>query len=199
MKEQEATKTTEDETTLRPNQINANNMLLSIIVAVSDNNVIGRGGELPWRLSADLRRFKRLTMGHPIVMGRKTWESLGRPLPGRTSIVITRQATWQAAGAVVAGDLESAIEAARGSDSDASEVFVIGGAAIYKLALPLADRLYCTRVHAVVEGDVEFPAVDWSAWRLVEESAHAADERNNFPHTFQVWHTVGWASPTKNP
>jgi dihydrofolate reductase len=160
---------------------------LSIIAAVSENNVIGRDGGLPWRLSADLARFKRLTMGHAIIMGRRTWESIGRPLPGRTSIVISRQSNWRTEGASVAGSLDAALEVARQSDVDQSEVFVIGGAAVYALALPRAERLYLTRVHADVEGDVEFPAVDWNAWQLCEESHHAADERNDFAHTFQVW------------
>jgi dihydrofolate reductase len=160
---------------------------LSIIAAVSENNVIGRGGGLPWHLAVDLKRFKRLTMGHAIIMGRRTWESIGRPLPGRTSIVISRQTDWRVDGASVAASLDGALEIARRSKVDQSEAFVIGGAAVYALALPRAERLYLTRVHAVVEGDVEFPAVDWNAWRLMEESHHAADERNDFDHTFQVW------------
>lgn len=161
--------------------------VLSIIAAVSENNVIGRDGALPWHLSADLKRFKRLTMGHAIVMGRKTWESIGRPLPGRTSIVISRQADRRADGAKVAASLSGALEFARQSGVGHSEVFVIGGAAVYALALSHAERLYLTRVHAIVEGDVAFPTVDWNAWQLLEESHHVADERNDFAHTFQTW------------
>lgn len=160
---------------------------LSIIVAVSENNVIGKGGELPWHLSADLKRFKRLTIGHAIIMGRTTWESIGRPLPERMSIVLSRHADWRAAGATAAANLDSALEIIRQCDVDRSEVFVIGGAAVYALALPRASRLYLTRVNAEVEGDVMFPSIDWSEWRLLEESHHAAEESNDFAHTFQVW------------
>ena len=161
-------------------------MLLSIIAAVSENNIIGRGGQLPWRLSSDLRRFKQLTLGHAIIMGKKTWESIGRPLPGRTSIVISRQADWRPADALVARNIEEALLAAS-RVHPGQEAFVIGGAAIYGLALSRADRLYLTRVHALVEGDVEFPHVDWEAWQLTEASYHQADEPNDFAFTFQVW------------
>jgi dihydrofolate reductase len=126
-------------------------------------------------------------MGHAIIMGKKTWESIGRPLPGRTSIVLSRQADWRADGASVAASLDGALEVTGQSDVDQTEVFVIGGAAVYALALPRAERLYITRVQAVVEGDVEFPAIEWDEWKLVEASRHAADERNDFAHTFQTW------------
>lgn len=158
-------------------------MPLSLIVAVAENQVIGREGQLPWRLSADLRRFKRLTMGHRIVMGRKTYESIGRALPGRTSIVLTRQADFQAAeGVLVADSLEAALREA-GDD----EVFVIGGAGVYRESLPRATRVYLTRVHADVEGDTFFPRLDPQTWRLVEQHPHPADEKNDFAHTFQVY------------
>lgn len=156
--------------------------MLSLIVAISENAVIGRDGELPWRLSADLRRFKRLTMGHHIVMGRKTFESIGRLLPGRKMIVVTRREEYKPAGVIVARDLSAAIEAAAGDD----EVFVIGGGEIYRQAIEMADRIYLTRVHAEVEGDVTFPEIDWSQWRNLEETHHAADAKNQFAHTFAV-------------
>jgi dihydrofolate reductase len=160
---------------------------LSLIVAASENNVIGRGGELPWHLSADLRRFKQLTMGQAIIMGSKTWESIGRPLPGRTSIVLSRRPDWTPPGAVVSANLDSAIEAAARLPGDQHEVFVIGGSGVFRDALPRADCLYLTRVHADIEGDVMLPPIDWSEWRLTEESHHEADRQNDFAHTFQVW------------
>jgi len=168
-------------------------MNLSILVAVAENGVIGREGQLPWHLSSDLRRFKRLTMGHAILMGRKTWESIGRPLPGRTSIVITRQANYQSGhdGVLVVKNLDEALAQARRSvaktDAEADEAFIIGGAQIYQMCLARADRLLVTRVHAQIEGDVHFPQVDWNAWQLLEETPHAADEKNDYPHTYQIW------------
>jgi dihydrofolate reductase len=169
---------------------------LSVIAAASENNVIGRGGGLPWHLSADLARFKRLTMGHAIVMGRKTWDSIGRPLPGRLSIVLSRRgagvegATRPVDGAIWVADLDAALQAVSHNDVKQAEVFVIGGAAIYALALPRASRLYLTRVHARLAGDAFFPIVDWAEWELVEESYHAADEANEFAHTFQVYRRI---------
>jgi dihydrofolate reductase len=164
-------------------------MNLSIIVAVAENGVIGREGQLPWHLSSDLRRFKRLTMGHAILMGRKTWESIGRPLPGRTSIVISRQADYQPGhdGVLVATNLDEALAQARRLESDSEDAFIIGGARIYEMCWPRADRLLVTRVHAELEGDVSLPPVDWDAWQLVEEEHHAADEKNDYPHTYQIW------------
>lgn len=158
-------------------------MTLSLIVAMSENGVIGRDGDLPWRLSADLRRFKKITMGHTIVMGRKTHESIGRLLPGRTSVVVTRQENYDAGGALVAGDLDGAIRLS----SDDSEVFIIGGAEIYRTAIEHVDRIYLTRVHAEINGDTLFPECDWAQWTLVEESRHAADDKNQFDHSFQIY------------
>ncbi len=158
-------------------------MKLSIIVAISENNVIGRDGGLPWHLSADLQRFKRLTMGHPIIMGRRTYESIGHPLPGRTSIVFTRQNDYQGAGVLVASSLEQALNIAQTND----EAFVIGGAEIYLQALPRANRLVVTRVHATVDGDVFFPTIDPNLWQLQDEERHEADDRNDFPFTFQTF------------
>lgn len=157
--------------------------MISIIVAASENDVIGRQGELPWRLSDDLRHFKAITMGKPIVMGRKTWESIGRALPGRQNIVITRQDGFAADGCDVVGSLDGAIAVA----GDVDEIMVIGGSQIYALALPLAERLYITRVHADVEGDASFPAVDATRWSLVADEQHHADERNEFDFSFRVY------------
>lgn len=167
-------------------------MKLSLIVAMSENGVIGRGGELPWHLAADLRRFKRLTMGHAILMGRKTWESIGRALPGRTSIVITRQANFQTGeeSVLIASDLDSALKIASRADCEQDHLFIIGGAAIYETALPRADRLYLTRVHASVEGDVSFPPIDWQQWLLKDQSHHTADALNDHNYSFEMYERV---------
>ena len=156
---------------------------LSLIVAMSENRVIGRGGQLPWHLSADLRRFKRLTVGHCLLMGRKTYESIGRLLPGRRTIVITRQADFVVPGGCVARDLPEAIGLA-GSDSQA---FVVGGSQIYQQALPMVDTLRVTRVHAQVEGDVLFPEVCWEQWQLIEQQRFTADSQNDYDYSFCLY------------
>ena len=162
-------------------------MTVSIIVAVSDNGVIGRDGGLPWHLPADLKRFKRLTSGHHMIMGRRTWDSIGRrPLPGRPTIVVSRAPGFVAEGAQVARSLGQALALAVGVD----EVFIAGGEAIYREALPIADRLYLTRVHAVVEGDTFFPELDEGGWRVVVEERHEPDEKNTCAHTFLVYERV---------
>lgn len=138
---------------------------VTIIVAVAQNGVIGHRGKIPWHLREDLQRFKRLTMGHPIVMGRKTWESIGRPLPGRESIVVTRQKGYRAEGARVASSLREALDLA------GRDVFVIGGGELYREALPLADRLEVTQVLASFEGDATFPPVG-TQWREVAREEH---------------------------
>lgn len=161
-------------------------MRLSLIVAMSENRVIGRQGTLPWRLPSDLRRFKRLTMGHHLIMGRRTFESIGRCLPGRTSVVLTRRRDYDGRGAVVVHDLQSALRCA-GNDSEA---FVIGGAEIYLATLPVVDRVYLTLVHAVLEGDVFFPPCDPDAWTVVRRERIAADDRNQYDHSFLVMDRV---------
>jgi dihydrofolate reductase len=166
-------------------------MTLSMIVAISENGVIGNEDALPWRLSEDLKRFKRLTMGHHILMGRKTFESIGRALPGRTSVIITRQPDYDFAGVtdnalVAAGSLEDAIQLSSQDD----EAFVIGGAEIYRQAFQHVDRLYLTRVHAEVAGDTRFPEFDLTAWQLREETRHAADEKNHHEHSFQIYERI---------
>lgn len=158
-------------------------MIISIIVAASENNVIGNRGELPWRLSDDLQRFKATTMGKPIVMGRKTWESIGRPLPGRQNIVITRTAGYEAPGCVVVESPDKAVVAA----GDAPEIMIIGGSQVYELFLPRADRLYLTRVHAEVDGDAFFSNDEDSTWSLVDDERHTADENNEFDFSFQLY------------
>jgi dihydrofolate reductase len=159
-------------------------MRLSIIAALAANGVIGRDNRLPWRLSADLKRFKALTMGHHLVMGRKTFASIGRPLPGRTTIVITRDEGFKADGVQVAHSIDDALAMARNDD----EVFVAGGADIYRQVLHLADRMYLTRVHADVEGDATFPEFDdVTEWRLDDVEHCEADEKNDYPFSFLVY------------
>ncbi len=149
------------------------------------SGVIGSGGQLPWRLSADLKRFKSLTMGHTLIMGRKTYDSLGRPLPGRTSIVITRQASLQLpAEVVLAHSLAEALHHAGHDDTP----FVIGGGEIFALALPLADRLHVTWVEAEIDGDTRFPVWNTHDWRLVAEERHSADAKNQYDYTFATYH-----------
>lgn len=160
-------------------------MRISIIAAMSENGVIGREGRLPWHLSADLKRFKRLTMGHTLVMGRKTWESIGRPLPGRRMVVISRQPGYRAEGVEVVSSLDAALDVASAAGDD--EAFVIGGGEIYRLALPYADRVYMTLVLANVEGDAHFPEVDWDHWQRLETESREADAENDHPHVFHVF------------
>ena len=157
--------------------------MISIIVAASMNNVIGVQGELPWRLSDDLKRFKALTMGKPIVMGRLTWESIGRPLPGRQNIVITRQAGFSAEGCDVVDSPASALAIA----GDAEEVMIIGGGQIYDLFLPKAGRLYLTRVQTEIDGDALFPPIEESEWKLMGSESHAASEANEFAYQFLTY------------
>jgi dihydrofolate reductase len=146
-------------------------MRVSLIVAVARNGVIGRDGDLPWRIPADLRFFKQVTMGKPIVMGRKTFESIGRALPGRTNIVVTRDPDFNAADVRIARSLKDALAIA----GDADEAMVIGGAQIYALALPRADRIYLTEVDAAPDGDVRFPVRDAAAWRETSRRHHDAE------------------------
>lgn len=153
---------------------------LSVVVAADERGGIGRAGGLPWHLPEDLKRFKAITMGKPIVMGRRTWESIGRPLPGRRSIVVSRQVGLAIEGAEVVGSLEEALQAA----SDAPEACVIGGAELYRLALPRAGLVHLTRVHATVEADTFLPALDPSDWEELSSERHAADERHAYPYSF---------------
>ena len=144
------------------------------------NRIIGRDNALPWRLSEDLKRFKSITMGKPILMGRKTFESIGKPLPGRRNIVLTRDRGWHADGADAVGCVQEAIDIASG----ATELAVIGGAEIYRLALPQAALIHLTRVEAEVVGDTVFPELERGEWEETPAGAHPADERNQYPMTF---------------
>ncbi len=155
-------------------------MRIALIAALDRNGLIGRDNALPWQLPADLQHFKRTTMGKPILMGRKTWESLGRPLPGRHNIVLTRDPAYRAEGATVVDSIDAALAAA----GDAEETMVIGGGAFYRAMLPRAARLYLTRIDAEFEGDAWFPELDPADWREVAREEHPADDRNPHPYAF---------------
>jgi dihydrofolate reductase len=153
---------------------------LAIIVAMDRRSIIGRDGALPWHLPGDLQYFRRVTMGHPIIMGRRTHESIGRALPGRVNVVVSRNQAYAAPGCLLAPSLPVALSLA----APAELAFVIGGAALYAEALPLASRLHVTEVHADVDGDVRFPPFDRLEWREVAREDHPADARNAHAHSF---------------
>jgi dihydrofolate reductase len=151
---------------------------------MDEHNGIGIDGRLPWHLSTDLKRFKALTMGHYLIMGRKTYESIGRPLPGRKMVIITRSPDYQAEGCLVAHSLREALDIARRAGE--TEAFVIGGGQIFAQALPLADRIYLTRVHTISEADVFFPEFDIENWSIQSTSGVPADDKNQFSSTYMV-------------
>ena len=155
-------------------------MPISIIVAASQNNVIGKDNQLIWRLSADLKRFKALTTGHYIIMGRKTFDSIGKPLPDRTSIIITRQADYKAEGCIVVNSLEEALAKVPADQ----EAFIIGGGTIYKEAIDKADKLYLTLVHGKFKGDTFFPKVDSKVWTSLKREDHMPDAKNEHAYSF---------------
>lgn len=161
-------------------------MIVSIIVAAAANNAIGKNNQLLWHLPRDMKFFKNTTWALPVVMGRKTFESMGgRALPGRKNIVITRQAGWSADAVLTASGLKEAIAMAR--DMDVKEIFVIGGGEIYKEAITLADKIYMTRVHAEIAGDVFFPVIPDNEWTLLADSHNPADEKHAYSYSFQLW------------
>ena len=154
--------------------------MIAIVVAVAENNVIGKDNQLIWHLPADLRFFKNLTMGHPILMGRKTYESIGKPLPGRTTVIVTRQHDFEALGCIVTNSVDEAIAEARKLDQD---VYIIGGAEIYKQALNKVDTIYLTRVHHAFDGDTFFPEIDEKNWEVASEEKHEPDEKNKYSYS----------------
>ncbi len=161
--------------------------MISLIVAASTNNAIGKNNQLLWHLPNDMKFFKNTTWGMPIVMGRKTYESMDKPLTGRINVVITRQAGWNAEGVVVASDLDIALKKA--AETNCKEIFVIGGGEIFKLAIEIADKIYMTRVHANLDGDTFFPTIDENKWQLKANQDFAADEKHAFAYSFQTWVT----------
>ncbi|MBD3633385.1 MAG: type 3 dihydrofolate reductase [Methylophaga sp.] len=161
-------------------------MNLAIIVATDEQGLIGKDNDLPWRLSADLQHFKRVTMDKPIIMGRRTHESIGRPLPGRQNIVITGREDFEAAGCDVVHSLDEALALCR----DQEEVMIMGGASLYQQTLPLADKLYLTLVHTRLDGDTWFP--DWSTddWQCISREDHQADEKNDYDYSFMLYQRI---------
>ena len=161
-------------------------MTLAIIVAMDEQRLIGKDNDLPWKISADLQYFRRTTMGKPIIMGRNTHESIGRPLPGRQNIVISSQQNYKAEGCEVVHSIDDALALCR----DAEQVMVMGGASLYQQILPLADFLYLTRVHASLDGDTWFPEWSEQDWQLISSEDHQADENNEFDYSFQLYQRI---------
>ena len=159
-------------------------MIVSLLVAMDERRGIGKQGQLPWRLSSDLKRFRALTMGHHIVVGRRTFESIGKPLPGRQMIIVTRDANYKVAGCFTAHSVGGALELAR--DRGESELFICGGAEIYAATLERADRIYLTRVHADCDADTFFPEFDAGDWLETASESHPADDKNEHPFTFSL-------------
>lgn len=159
-------------------------MRLSLIVAMATNRIIGKDGGLPWHLPADLKRFKAVTMGHPVIMGRRTWDEVHTPLPGRTNIVLSRDSGFYAEGATVVSSLAEALAAARATGTD--EAFVVGGSQVYAETLPMVDRLYLTLIDFEPDGDTRFPDLDLSAFRLVSEELFENDPKAPAPYRFLV-------------
>ena len=160
--------------------------ILSAIAAMTRNRVIGVNNQLPWHLPADLEHFKSVTLGHPIIMGRKNYESIARPLPGRTNIVITTDTSYTAPGCIVCHSIDDAIAQA-GNDP---EIFIIGGATLYEQMLPQTQRLYLTWIDQEIAGDTFFPEINWDHWQQLSDELHAADEKNPFAYTFTVYERV---------
>ena len=160
-------------------------MIISFIVATSTNNVIGKNNQLPWSLPNDMKFFKNITWAMPVLMGRKSFESLGKPLPGRLNVVITRQNNWKPEGATVVHSVEDAIKVAKAADYN--EAFIIGGGEIFKEAMPVADKIYLTRVDVNLEGDAFFPVMNAKEWMMVSEQSFPADEKHAYAYHFQLW------------
>jgi dihydrofolate reductase len=164
-------------------------MKISLIVAASTNNAIGKGGKMPWHLPNDLKHFKNTTWAMPVIMGRKTFESMGKPLAGRKNIVITRQEGYKPEGAVAVQSLSDALFLA--NEMDVKEIFVIGGGEIYKMAWEKANRIYLTRVKMeAADADTFFPEIDPQEWKLVSQKDFEGDEKNSYPHSFQTWERI---------
>jgi dihydrofolate reductase len=170
----------------------AERVAVALVAAVAENGVIGAAGAMPWRLATDMKRFRVLTMGKPVIMGRKTFASIGKPLAGRTNIVVTRRRDFAADGVLVAASLDEALAAGAeaAGETGAGEVMVIGGGEIYALAMPHADRLYITQVHARPEGDAHFPPIDPATWRAVAREEVPAGEKDTASTTFVTYERV---------
>ncbi len=160
-------------------------MIISFIAAVSENNVIGKDNKLPWHLPTDMKYFKNITWAMPVIMGRKSFEALGKPLKGRRNIVITRNKNWKAEGVEIVPSIDQAITLA--AQTDAKEIFITGGAEIFQAALPSADRIYLTLVHGNFDGDAFFPEMNKDEWEMVSNKECEPDEKNAYALSFQVW------------
>ena len=160
-------------------------MIISHLVAASENNVIGNNNQLPWNLPNDFKFFKNKSWGMPVIMGRNTYKSLDKPLPGRINIVITTNMDWNRDDVTVAHSIDEAVSKA--CESDCNELFIIGGGEIFKQSMNIVNRIYLTRVHTTIEGNVFYPALDESKWKLISEDSHPADDKHKFAYTFQLW------------
>ena len=160
-------------------------MTISLVVAASENNAIGKNNQLIWHLPNDLKFFKNTTWGFPVIMGRKSFESVNKPLPGRTNIVITTNPDWKVETVIVVKNLKDAIQKA--AETNSKQIFIIGGGEIYKQSMDIADSIYITRVHADLEGDTFFPEIDKSKWKLTSNQDFEADEKHAYSYSFQIW------------
>jgi dihydrofolate reductase len=163
-------------------------MIISHLVAASENNVIGKGNQLPWNLPNDFKFFKNKTWGMPVIMGRKTYESMEKELKGRINIVVTTNKEWKRENVFVASSIEEGIKKA--GETDCKEIFIIGGGEIFKQSMDIVNRIYITRVHAIVEGDTFYPAIDENKWKLISEDPHPADDKHQYAYTFQLWEKI---------
>ena len=159
--------------------------MISIIVAASENNAIGKSNAMLWHLPEDLKFFKNTTWGMPVIMGRKTFEAVGKPLPGRTNIIVTSNKDWSAENTITTTNIDDAIKVA--NDTNSKEIFITGGGEIYRQTLPIADKVYLTRVHTTIDGDAFFPEMDLNTWEIDFEKHVKSDEKNKFDMTFQTW------------
>jgi len=162
--------------------------MIALIVAASENNAIGKNNQLLWHLPNDLKFFKNTTWGSVVIMGRKTFESVNKPLPGRINIVITQQTNWQAEGVITVHSVEEAIE--KGYQTNCKDLFIIGGGEIYRQSLNLADKIIMTKVHTSIEGDTFFPEIDIKEWTKTKSTHFEADDKNAFSHTFEAWERI---------
>jgi|SRR6185437_11311400 len=162
--------------------------MISHIVAASENNIIGIKNGLPWKLANDFKYFKNKTWGMPVIMGRNTYESLQKDLPGRINIVVTTKNNWHPENIFITPAINEAIKKAK--ESDAKEIFIIGGGKVFKETINIVDRIYLTRVHAKVEGDTSYPEINKSEWKLISSDSHPAYEKNNYAYTFEVWDKI---------
>ena len=165
--------------------------MLSHIVAASENNIIGVKNGLPWRLPNDFKYFKNKTWGMPVIMGRHTYESMEKDLPGRINIVVTKKTDWHPKNVFVTHTIEEAV--AKAKETEGREIFIIGGGEIFSQTMDNVDRIYLTRVHTTVEGDTSYPELDVSKWKRIKEDSFPADEKNNYPYTFEIWEKTGQA------